>query len=166
MWGTYLEEQDWETVEMMLKFLQVFYLVITAFINIYIPSSHTALHNIYEIIKYFTKYNDHYQLQHTIIPIKIKILKYYKKLLLLYYLDSRFKLTRLYNILRLISHTMRYDYVGMHYKLVEERFKAVFKAYQKEHWNEETQSLKCNIPFHVFESPVKHTYLDYEDDAR
>ena len=42
----------------------------------------------------------------------------------------------------------------------------MFKAYQKENRNDETQSPEQNVPFHAFESPVKRTYLDYEDDAR
>ena len=48
---------------------------------------------------------------------------------------------------------------------MEERFKVVFKAYQEEHQNEE-QSPERNVLFYAFESPVKRTYLDYEDDAR
>ena len=65
-----------------------------------------------------------------------------------------------------MSRNIDCDYVGMHYKLVEEQFLAVFKAYQEENRNDETQSPDRNIPFHVFESLVKRTYLDYEDDAR
>ena len=42
----------------------------------------------------------------------------------------------------------------------------MFKAYQEENRNEETQSPDRDAPFHAFESPVKRTYLDYEDDAR
>ena len=42
----------------------------------------------------------------------------------------------------------------------------MFKAYQEEHRNEETQSPERNVPFYAFEFPVKRTYLDYEDDAR
>ena len=56
---------------------------------------------------------------------------------------------------------MTYDYVGTHYKKVGEWFITVFKVYQ-----EETQSPERNVPFHAFESPVKRTYLDYEDDAQ
>ena len=61
---------------------------------------------------------------------------------------------------------MKYDYVGTHYMEVEEWFKTVLKAYQEEHRIEETQSSERNIPFHAFESPIKRTYLDYEDDTR
>ena len=42
----------------------------------------------------------------------------------------------------------------------------MFKAYQEENRNDETQSSDRNVLFHVFESPVKRTYLDYEDDVR
>ena len=49
---------------------------------------------------------------------------------------------------------------------MEERFRAAFKAYQKENRNNETQSPDRNVPFHAFKSPVKHTYLDYENDTR
>ena len=60
---------------------------------------------------------------------------------------------------------MNYDYIDTHYRDVEKRFKKVFKAYEEEHRNEETQSLE-HTPFQVFESPVKRTYLDYEDNTR
>ena len=72
MGGIFLEEKDWEAVEMMLEFLQVFYLATTVFFNIYILSNYTALHNIYEITKYFAKYKDHNPLLPTIVPIDIK----------------------------------------------------------------------------------------------
>ena len=55
----FFEENDWENAEMILEFLKVFYLTTTAFSKVYIPSSHTALHNIYEITKYFAKYRRH-----------------------------------------------------------------------------------------------------------
>ena len=60
---------------------------------------------------------------------------------------------------------MDYNYVGTHYKQVEERFKKVFKAYEEERTNEDTLSPDQST-FQAFESPVKRTYLDYEDDAR
>ena len=63
----------------MLEFLQVFYLTATVFSNIYIPSNHIALYNIYVIIKYFTKYKDHNQLETITVPMEVKFMKYYKK---------------------------------------------------------------------------------------
>ena len=42
----------------------------------------------------------------------------------------------------------------------------MFKAYQDENRNDETQSSDRNVPFHVFESSVKPMYLDYEDNTR
>ena len=63
---------------MILKLLKVFYLATTTFSNVYIPSSHTALYNIYEITKYFTKYKTHSQLQPIVIAMEVKYFKYYK----------------------------------------------------------------------------------------
>ena len=54
---------------------------------------------------------------------------------------------------------MDYDYVGTHYKQVEERFRKVYKAYEEERTNDETQS-PDQTAFQVFESPVKRMYLD------
>ena len=108
----------------------------------YIPNSHTALYNIYEITKYFTKYRVHSQLQPVVVAIEVKYFKYYKQILLLYYfgviLDTRFKLTRLNNILRLTSRHMNYDYVRTYYKDVEDKFKKVYKVYEKKRRNDET----------------------------
>ena len=59
---TFLGEQNWETAEMILELLQFFYLVTTVFSNIYISGSHTVLHSINEIKKYFAKYRDYNQL--------------------------------------------------------------------------------------------------------
>ena len=60
---SFFEENDWENAEIILEFLKVFYLATIVFFNIYIPSSHTTLHNIYEIAKYFAKYRIYSQLQ-------------------------------------------------------------------------------------------------------
>ena len=79
----YIEDSDWDTTFMMLEFLKVFYLATTAFSNIYIPSSHTILYNIYKIIKYFTKYRNHNQLEGIIVAMEVKFMKYYKKKTLL-----------------------------------------------------------------------------------
>ena len=65
-----------------------------------------------------------------------------------------------------MSRNVNFDYVRTHFKQVEEHFKVVFKTYQEEHRNEETQSPERNVLFDAFESLVKRTYLDYEDDAR
>ena len=48
---------------------------------------------------------------------------------------------------------------------MKERFRKVYKAYEEEITNDATQSPDQTV-FQVFESPVKRTYLDYEDDAR
>ena len=116
----FFDDNDWANAEMILEFLKVFYLATTAFSNVYIPSSHTALHNIYEITKYFAKYRTHSQLQPVVVAMEVKYFKYYKQIPLLYcfgiILDPRFKLTRLNNILRLMSCHMDYDYVRTYYK--------------------------------------------------
>ena len=81
---------------MILEFLTVFYLTTTVFSNVYIPSSHIALPNIYEITKCFVKYRTHSLLQPVVIAIEVKYFKYYKQIPLLYcfgvILDPRFKL--------------------------------------------------------------------------
>ena len=154
---------------MILEFLKVFYLATTTFLNVYKPNSYTALHNIYEITKYFTKYRIHSQLQPIIVAIEVKYFKYFKQISLLYcfriILDLTFKLTILNNILRLMSRHMDYDYVGIHYKNVEDRFRKVYKAYEGEIRNNRTQSPDHTV-FQAFESLVKRIYLDYENDAR
>ena len=63
---------------MILEFLKVSYLETTKFSNIYFPSGHTALDNIYEITKYFTKYRTHSQLQPVVAAMEVKFFKYYK----------------------------------------------------------------------------------------
>ena len=64
-----------------------------------------------------------------------------------------------------MSRNIRYDYVSMYYKDVKDRFTKVFKAYQEEHRTEDTQSPEY-VLFQAFESPVKQTYMNYEDDVR
>ena len=39
-----------------------------------------------------------------------------------------------------MSHHMDYDYVGTHYKEVENRLRKVYKAYEEERKNNKTQS--------------------------
>ena len=100
---------------MTLEFLEVFYLATTTFSNIYIPSSHTALHNIYEITKCFIKYRGNPQMKTIVDAMELKFKKYFTKLPLLYclgiVLDPRFKTNKLYNILWLMLHNVGYDYV-------------------------------------------------------
>ena len=64
---------------MILEFFKVFYLATTVFSNVYIPSSHTALHNIYEITKCFAKYRTHMQLQPVVVAMEVKYFKYLNK---------------------------------------------------------------------------------------
>ena len=75
----FFEDNGWANAEMILEFFKVFYLATTAFSNVYIPSSHTALHNIYEITKYFAKYRTHSQLQPVVVAMEVKFFKYFKK---------------------------------------------------------------------------------------
>ena len=95
---------------MMIKFLKVFYLTTTAFSNIYILYSHTALYNIYKVTKYFAKYRDNPQMKTIVEATEIKFKKYFTKLPLLYcfgiVLDPQLKTNRLYNILRLMSRNV------------------------------------------------------------
>ena len=117
-----LDTMNWKTAIMMLEFLSIFYLGTTAFSIVYSPSSHITLYNIFEITECFARYHHHVVLGHIVLKIKGKILKYYDKLPMLYcfsiVLDPRFRLQRLYNILRCIGKNMNRDYVGTHLKLV------------------------------------------------
>ena len=103
----YIDDSDWDTASMMLEFLEVFYLATTAFSNIYIPSSHTALHNIYEITKCFAKYRVNHQMKTIVDAMELKFKKYFTKLPVLYcfdiVLDPQFKTNKLCNILQLMS---------------------------------------------------------------
>ena len=75
----FFEDNDLESAEMILEFLKVFYLATIAFSNVYIPSSHTILHKIYEITKCFAKYRTHTQLQPVVVAMEVKFFKYFKK---------------------------------------------------------------------------------------
>ena len=166
---TFLTDRDWETANMILEFLQVFYLATTAFSTVYSPSSHIALHNIFEISERFARYRNHESLGTVLLKMEAKFLKYYGKLPMLYcfgiVLDPRFRLQRLTNILRCIGKNLNRDYVGTHLDLVEEKFRAVYGAYEEETQQDATQS-PVHIPVQAFESPVKRNWSRYEDDAR
>ena len=45
----FIDDNDWETVIILLEFLEVFYLVTAVFSNIYTTSSHIALHKILKV---------------------------------------------------------------------------------------------------------------------
>ena len=85
-----------------------------------------------KLLSIFSKYRSNNQLEEIVVAMELKFMKYYKQIPLLYYfrviLDPIFKMTKLYNILRLMSRHMNYDYVDIHYTDVEERFKKVYKA--------------------------------------
>ena len=51
-----------------------------------------------------------------------------------------------------MSRYMDYDYVGTHYKQVDERFRKVYKAYEEERTNDKTQS-PDQTAFQAFEFP-------------
>ena len=154
---------------MILEFIHVFYLATSAFAMVYSPSSHIALHNIFEISKRFARYQNHKFLGTVVLKMEAKILKYYEKLPMLYcfdiVLDPHFRLQKLKNILRCIGKNLNRDYVGTHLDLVSERFTAVYRAYEEE-MQQDAMQLPIHVPVHVFESPVKRNWSRYEDDTR
>ena len=70
----FLADGDWKTIVMILEFLTVFYLANFAFSTIYSPNSHIALHNIFEISKYFTRYRNHEFLDSVVLKTEAKFL--------------------------------------------------------------------------------------------
>ena len=133
---TFLEDGDWETTAVILEFLYVFYLATSAFSTVYSPSSHIALHNIFEISERFARYRNHESLGTVVLKMEAKFLKYYGKLPMLYcfgiVLDPRFRLQRLKNILRCIDKNLNHNCVGTHLDLVSQRFMIVYRAYKEE----------------------------------
>ena len=59
MGKTFLEDSDWDTAAIMLEFLNIFYLATASLPNVYYPSSHIALHDIFEITTCFFRYCNH-----------------------------------------------------------------------------------------------------------
>ena len=76
MCETFLEDTDWDIAAIMLEFLKVFYLAIAVFSNVYCPSSHIVLYNIYEITVCSFKYCNHTLLGPIVTKIEAKFLKY------------------------------------------------------------------------------------------
>ena len=68
--------------------------------------------------------------------IEAKFLKYYGKLLMLncfgIFLDLRFRLQKLKNIIRCIGKNLNRDYVSTHLKSVSQWFTKVYRAYEEE----------------------------------
>ena len=72
---TFLEDGDWETVAMILEFLHIFYLATSVFSTVYSPSSHIALHNIFEIFERFARYGNHESLGTVVLKMEAKFFK-------------------------------------------------------------------------------------------
>ena len=70
---TFFEDGDWKTAAMILEFLHIFYLTTSAFSIVYSPSSHIALHYIFENSKHFTRYRNHEFLGTVVSKIEAKI---------------------------------------------------------------------------------------------
>jgi hypothetical protein len=79
-----LTDDHWDVAEKVLSFLKLFYDTSVALSGIYYPTSTLMLHHILKIARHLTAFENDRLLRDAVVPMKTKILKYWRNIPILY----------------------------------------------------------------------------------
>jgi hypothetical protein len=109
-----LTRNHWHVVEKIYEFLELFYDCTVSLSGVYYPTSPLILHHILEIASHLHACERDQNLRPIVAPMKLKFLKYWKNIPLLYsyvfILDARAKMRGFFRVLKLLA-----DYTGCEY---------------------------------------------------
>jgi hypothetical protein len=104
--STLLTVRHWYVAMKILELLEIFYDSIVTLPSVYYPTSPLALHHLLEIITHLTECEKDTNMFPIVYPMKLKYLKYWKEIPLLYsiafILDPRGKMRGLFNVLQIM----------------------------------------------------------------
>ena len=109
-----LSARHWHVAEKILEFLEIFYESNVVLSGVYYPTTPLILHHLLDIASHLHASKKDQNLIAVVYPMKLKFLKYWQDIPLLYsfalILDPRAKMRGLFNILQLLKETTGCEY--------------------------------------------------------
>jgi len=126
----------WHIAEVLTEFLELFYESTCALSGVYYPTSPLMVHHILDIAQHLQAWENDALLQSTIVKMKLKYLKYWSQVPLLYafafILDPRAKLDGFSNVLSLLNAATNIDY-SAYFTEVRDKLSEVYRKYEQKH---------------------------------
>jgi len=130
-----LSEDHWTIAEKIMEFFGIFYDSTVALSGVYYPTSPLMLHHILEIAGHLHSREIDPLLLDILIPMKLKFLKYWQNIPLLYsfafVLDPRAKIRGFHNVLQILSQIIGVDYSNYFSEVRTELYKLYNKYENK-----------------------------------
>jgi hypothetical protein len=130
-----LTAQHWYVAEQIMVFLELFYDSTVVLSGVYYPTAPLALHHILDIAEHLKKAERDENFRSIAFPMKLKFLKYWEKIPLLYsyafILDPRAKMKGFFNVLELLAEVTGSIYSSYYADVKDEMFKLFDKYVQK-----------------------------------
>jgi hypothetical protein len=112
--STLLTSKHWHIAQKILDFLEIFYDATVTLSGVYYPTSPLILHSMLDIITHLHECEKDHNLFVVLYPMKLKFLKYWKQIPLIYsfafILDPRGKIRGLFNVLQIFQEKFGHDY--------------------------------------------------------
>jgi hypothetical protein len=128
-----LTAQHWYVAEQIMVFLELFYDYTVVLSGVYYPTTPLVLHHILDIAEHLHKTERDQNFRMIAYPIKLKFLKYWEKIPLLYsytfILDPRTKMKGFFNVLELLAQHTRSTYSSYYVDVKDEMYK-LFNKYE------------------------------------
>ncbi|XP_066375043.1 zinc finger BED domain-containing protein RICESLEEPER 1-like [Miscanthus floridulus] len=132
--STLLTASHWYIADKILEFLKVFYDSTVTLSGVYYPTSPLILHHLLDIITHLHESSKDQNLFSIIYPMKLKYLKYWKDIPLLYLfafiLDPRGKIRGLFNVLIIMQQKTGFDCTS-YYGIVKTEIFKLFNKYEE-----------------------------------
>ncbi|XP_066333309.1 zinc finger BED domain-containing protein RICESLEEPER 2-like [Miscanthus floridulus] len=132
--STLLTASHWYIADKILEFLEVFYDSTVTLSSVYYPTSPLILHHLLDIITHLHESSKDQNLFSIVYPMKLKYLKYWKDIPLLYsfafILDPRGKMRGLFNVLTIMQQKTSFDY-SSYYGIVKTKIFKLFNKYEE-----------------------------------
>ena len=129
-----LSARHWYIAKKILEFLELFYDSTVVFSCVYYPTSPLILHHLLEIASHLHASEKDQNLIAVVYPMKIKFLKYWQHIPLLYsfafILDLRAKLRGLFNVLQILKENTGCNY-SSYYADVKTKIYKLFNKYER-----------------------------------
>jgi len=128
-----LTNVHWYVAEHIFKFLELFYDATVVLSGVYYPTAPLVLHHLIDIAEHLQKAERNEHFKEIAMPMKMKFLKYWDKILLLYsyafILDPRAKMKGFHRALELLGKATNNDY-NLYYGDVRSELTRLFSKYE------------------------------------
>jgi hypothetical protein len=129
-----LSSRHWYVAGKILDFLKIFYESTVVLSGVYYPTSPLILHHILDIAAHLHEAEKDESMMTFVYPMKLKLLKYWKNIPMLYslafVLDPRAKMSGLFNVLHLLKGYTGFDY-SSYYADVRTELHKLFAKYER-----------------------------------